>query len=84
MMEPIGLLVWVDASWGGAVEPTGWRNWPSIMIITDRWGSDVLLFRNDWKAAALLRRKEKKPAAESHGLNHQAGRANSKSGLLNS
>ncbi len=55
VMEPIGytLARWVDAGWEAVEKADADGKLFGIMIVQDRWKRPVLLFRNDWKAAAL-------------------------------
>mmetsp|Transcript_35177 Transcript_35177/g.40119 ORF Transcript_35177/g.40119 Transcript_35177/m.40119 type:complete len:602 (-) Transcript_35177:179-1984(-) len=54
-MEPLGysLARWVDGGWDAVDKADQDGKLFGIMITQDRWKRPVLLFRNDWKAAAL-------------------------------
>ena len=54
-MEPLSydLARWVDGGWDAVDKADADGKLFGIMIVQDRWGRPVLLFRNDWKAAAL-------------------------------
>ena len=55
IMEPLSydLARWVDGGWDAVDKADADGKLFGIMIVQDRWGRPVLLFRNDWKAAAL-------------------------------
>jgi peptide chain release factor 3 len=55
MMEPISytLARWVEGGWEAVDKADAAGKLFGIMIVQDRWKRPVLLFRNDWKAAAL-------------------------------
>lgn len=54
-MEPISytLARWVEGGWEAVDKADAAGKLFGIMIVQDRWKRPVLLFRNDWKAAAL-------------------------------
>lgn len=54
-MEPLGytLARWADGGWDAVDKADADGKLFGIMIVQDRWGRPVLLFRNDWKAASL-------------------------------
>ena len=55
LMEPLGytLARWADGGWDAVDKADADGKLFGTMIVQDRWGRPVLLFRNDWKAAAL-------------------------------
>ena len=55
ILEPLGfsLARWVDGGWDAVDKADADGKLFGIMIVQDRWGRPVLLFRNDWKAASL-------------------------------
>jgi len=55
IMEPLSytLARWVGGGWEAVDKADEDGKLFGIMIVQDRWGRPVLLFRNDWKAAAL-------------------------------
>jgi peptide chain release factor 3 len=55
IMEPISytLARWVDGGWDAVDKADADGKLFGTMIVQDRWNRPVLLFRNDWKAAAL-------------------------------
>ena len=55
LMEPLGytLARWADGGWDAVDKADADGKLFGIMIVQDRWGRPVLLFRNDWKAASL-------------------------------
>eukprot|EP00546_Thalassionema_frauenfeldii_P008568 CAMPEP_0178924146 /NCGR_PEP_ID=MMETSP0786-20121207/17155_1 /TAXON_ID=186022 /ORGANISM="Thalassionema frauenfeldii, Strain CCMP 1798" /LENGTH=528 /DNA_ID=CAMNT_0020598805 /DNA_START=300 /DNA_END=1886 /DNA_ORIENTATION=- len=55
LMEPLGysLARWVDGGWDAVDKADADGKLFGIMTVQDRWKRPVLLFRNDWKAAAL-------------------------------
>lgn len=55
IMEPLGysLARWADAGWDAVDKADADGKLFGTMIVQDRWKRPVLLFRNDWKAAAL-------------------------------
>ena len=55
IMEPLSytLARWVDGGWDAVEKADADGKLFGIMIVQDRWGRPVLLFRNDWKAASL-------------------------------
>mmetsp|Transcript_24819 Transcript_24819/g.36728 ORF Transcript_24819/g.36728 Transcript_24819/m.36728 type:complete len:604 (-) Transcript_24819:25-1836(-) len=55
IMEPLGysLARWADGGWDAVDKADTDGKLFGIMIVQDRWNRPVLLFRNDWKAAAL-------------------------------
>ncbi|KAL7458062.1 hypothetical protein ACHAWC_009566 [Mediolabrus comicus] len=54
-LEPIGytLARWADGGWDAVDKADADGKLFGIMIVQDRWGRPVLLFRNDWKAASV-------------------------------
>lgn len=54
-LEPIGynLARWADGGWDAVDKADKDGKLFGIMIVQDRWGRPVLLFRNDWKAASV-------------------------------
>jgi len=54
-LEPIGytLARWADGGWDAVDKADAAGKLFGIMIVQDRWGRPVLLFRNDWKAASV-------------------------------
>ena len=44
---------WADGGWDAVDKADADGKLFGIMIVQDRWGRPVLLFRNDWKAASL-------------------------------
>jgi len=69
IMEPLGysLARWVDGGWDAVDKADDDGKLFGIMIVQDRWKRPVLLFRNDWKAAALSEQEkylELKPWSE--------------------
>jgi len=54
-LEPIGytLARWADGGWDAVDKADANGKLFGIMIVQDRWGRPVLLFRNDWKAAGV-------------------------------
>lgn len=54
-LEPIGynLARWADGGWAAVDKADKDGKLFGIMIVQDRWGRPVLLFRNDWKAASV-------------------------------
>jgi len=54
-MEAIGytLARWADGGWDAVDKADAAGKLFGIMIVQDRWGRPVLLFRNDWKAASV-------------------------------
>jgi len=54
-MEPIGFTLarWADAGWDAVDKADKDGKLFGTMIVQDRWKRPVLLFRNDWKAAAV-------------------------------
>jgi len=54
-LEPIGYTMarWADGGWDAVEEADADGKLFGIMIVQDRWGRPVLLFRNDWKAAGV-------------------------------
>jgi peptide chain release factor 3 len=55
LMEPLGytLARWADGGWDAVDKADADGKLFGTMIVQDRWGRPVLLFRNDWKAASL-------------------------------
>ena len=55
IMEPLGytLARWADGGWEAVDKADADGKLFGILVVQDRWGRPVLLFRNDWKAAAL-------------------------------
>lgn len=55
LMEPLGytLARWADGGWDAVDKADADGKLFGVMIVQDRWGRPVLLFRNDWKAATL-------------------------------
>jgi peptide chain release factor 3 len=55
IMEPISytLARWADGGWDAVDKADAAGKLFGIMIVQDRWGRPVLLFRNDWKAASV-------------------------------
>lgn len=55
LMEPLGytLARWADGGWDAVDKADADGKLFGIMIVQDRWGRPVLLFRNDWKATSL-------------------------------
>jgi peptide chain release factor 3 len=55
LMEPLGytLARWADGGWDAVDKADADGKLFGIMIVQDRWGRPVLLFRNDWKASSL-------------------------------
>jgi peptide chain release factor 3 len=55
LMEPLSytLARWADGGWEAVDKADAAGKLFGIMIVQDRWGRPVLLFRNDWKAATL-------------------------------
>ena len=55
LMEPLSysLARWVEGGWEAVDKADADGKLFGIMIVQDRWERPVLLFRNDWKAAAL-------------------------------
>ncbi|KAL3903065.1 MAG: hypothetical protein SGILL_010591, partial [Bacillariaceae sp.] len=55
LMEPLSytLARWADGGWDAVDKADKDGKLFGIMIVQDRWGRPVLLFRNDWKAASL-------------------------------
>jgi len=60
IMEPLGysLARWADGGWEAVDKADADGKLFGILIVQDRWGRPVLLFRNDWKAAALADEEE--------------------------
>jgi len=60
IMEPLGysLARWCDAGWDAVDKADADGKLFGIMIVQDPWERPVLLFRNDWKAAALAEEEE--------------------------
>eukprot|EP00536_Pseudo-nitzschia_multiseries_P004720 jgi/Psemu1/10641/gm1.10641_g len=56
LLEPLGysLARWADGGWEAVDKADADGKLFGIMIVQDRWGRPVLLFRNDWKAASLM------------------------------
>jgi peptide chain release factor 3 len=54
-MEPLTytLARWADGGWDAVDKADADGKLFGIMVVQDRWGRPVLLFRNDWKAASL-------------------------------
>jgi peptide chain release factor 3 len=55
IMEPLGytLARWADGGWDAVDKADAEGKLFGILVVQDRWGRPVLLFRNDWKAEAL-------------------------------
>ena len=55
LMEPLSytLARWADGGWDAVDKADKDGKLFGIMIVQDRWGRPVLLFRNDWKATSL-------------------------------
>jgi peptide chain release factor 3 len=55
LMEPLSytLARWADGGWEAVDKADKAGKLFGILIVQDRWGRPVLLFRNDWKAASL-------------------------------
>lgn len=55
ILEPLSYSIarWADGGWEAVDKADADGKLFGIMIVQDRWGRPVLLFRNDWKAAAL-------------------------------
>eukprot|EP00586_Coscinodiscus_wailesii_P011247 CAMPEP_0172498522 /NCGR_PEP_ID=MMETSP1066-20121228/113483_1 /TAXON_ID=671091 /ORGANISM="Coscinodiscus wailesii, Strain CCMP2513" /LENGTH=514 /DNA_ID=CAMNT_0013271817 /DNA_START=269 /DNA_END=1813 /DNA_ORIENTATION=+ len=55
LLEPLGytLARWAEGGWDAVDKKDQDGKLFGIMIVQDRWERPVLLFRNDWKAAAL-------------------------------
>lgn len=55
ILEPIGytLARWAEGGWDAVDKADADGKLFGIMIVQDRWGRPVLLFRNDWKAQGL-------------------------------
>lgn len=55
IMEPLSytLARWADGGWEAVDKADKDGKLFGIMVVQDRWGRPVLLFRNDWKAASL-------------------------------
>lgn len=60
ILEPLGysLARWADGGWDAVDKADADGKLFGIMVVQDRWGRPVLLFRNDWKAAALANEEE--------------------------
>jgi peptide chain release factor 3 len=56
IMEPLSytLARWADGGWDSVDKADRDGKLFGIMIVQDRWGRPVLLFRNDWKAASVV------------------------------
>ena len=54
-LEPLSytLARWADGGWDAVDKADADGKLFGIMVVQDRWGRPVLLFRNDWKAASL-------------------------------
>lgn len=54
-LEPMGytLARWAEGGWDAVDKADADGKLFGIMIVQDRWGRPVLLFRNDWKAEGL-------------------------------
>uniref|UniRef100_A0A7S2L692 Tr-type G domain-containing protein n=1 Tax=Skeletonema marinoi TaxID=267567 RepID=A0A7S2L692_9STRA len=54
-LEPIGytLARWAEGGWDAVDKADADGKLFGIMIVQDRWGRPVLLFRNDWKATGV-------------------------------
>jgi len=59
-LEPIGFTLarWADSGWDAVDKADKDGKLFGTMIVQDRWKRPVLLFRNDWKAAAVAEEEE--------------------------
>ena len=55
-LEPLGYDIarWADGGWDAVDKADNDGKLFGIMIVQDRWGRPVLLFRNEWKAASVM------------------------------
>jgi len=60
VMEPIGFTLarWADNGWDAVDKADADGKLFGTMIVQDRWKRPVLLFRNDWKAAAVTEEED--------------------------
>ena len=60
IMEPLSytLARWADGGWDAVDKADADGKLFGIMIVQDRWGRPVLLFRNDWKASSLAEEEQ--------------------------